>query len=70
MGKVTASLADRRLALDPRRSALPIVLFVAGIALAAFGVLPAAMTFTAVVLPWSWRGWSVLRRCTRTSIGR
>ena len=43
-------LADRRLALEPRRSALPIALFVVGIALAGSGLLPAAVTFTAVVV--------------------
>jgi di/tricarboxylate transporter len=43
-------LADRRLALEPRRVALPIILFAAGIALAGSGLLPAAVTFTAVVV--------------------
>ena len=43
-------LADRRLALEPRRSALPIALFAVGIALAGSGLLPAAVTFTAVVV--------------------
>ena len=43
-------LADRRLAFEPRRVALPIILFAAGIALAGSGLLPAAVTFTAVVV--------------------
>jgi di/tricarboxylate transporter len=43
-------LADRRLALEPRRVALPIILFAAGIALAGSGLLPAAVTFIAVVV--------------------
>jgi uncharacterized protein with PhoU and TrkA domain len=43
-------LADRGLALESRRSALPIALFVVGIALAGFGLLPAAVTLTAVVV--------------------
>jgi di/tricarboxylate transporter len=43
-------LADRRLAFAPRSSALPIALFLVGIGLAAFGLLPSAVTFTAVVL--------------------
>jgi di/tricarboxylate transporter len=36
--------------LEPRRVALPIILFAAGIALAGSGLLPAAVTFTAVVV--------------------
>ena len=43
-------LADRTLALEPRRIALPLGLFAAGIALAASGLLPAAAAFTGVVL--------------------
>jgi di/tricarboxylate transporter len=43
-------LADRRLTLEPRRIAVPIGLFAAGIALAASGLLPAAAAFTGVVL--------------------
>jgi di/tricarboxylate transporter len=43
-------LADRRLAFEPRRSALPVALFAVGIALAGSGLLPAAVTFTAVVV--------------------
>jgi di/tricarboxylate transporter len=43
-------LADRRLGFEPRRIAVPIGLFAAGIALAASGLLPAAAAFTGVVL--------------------
>jgi di/tricarboxylate transporter len=43
-------LADRRLALEPRRIAVPIGLFVLGIGLAAAGLLTAAVAFTAVVV--------------------
>jgi di/tricarboxylate transporter len=43
-------LADRKLALEPRRIAVPVGLFAVGIALAASGLLPAAAAFTAVVL--------------------
>ncbi len=43
-------LADRRLTLEPRRIAVPIGLFIAGIALAASGLLPAAAALTGVVL--------------------
>lgn len=43
-------LADRRLTFEPRRIAMPIGLFAAGIALAASGLLPAAAAFTGVVL--------------------
>jgi hypothetical protein len=46
-------LADRRLAFEPRRTAVPLGLFAAGIALAASGLLPAAAAFTGVVLAWS-----------------
>jgi di/tricarboxylate transporter len=42
-------LADRGLALEPRRIAVPIGLFAAGIGLAASGVLSAAVAFTGVV---------------------
>jgi di/tricarboxylate transporter len=43
-------LADRKLALEPRRVAMPIGLFALGIAVAAFGLLPAAATFTGVAV--------------------
>jgi di/tricarboxylate transporter len=43
-------LADRKLALEPRRIAMPIGLFAAGIAIAAFGLLPAAAAFTGVAV--------------------
>jgi di/tricarboxylate transporter len=43
-------LADRRLAFEPRRIAMPLGLFAVGIALAASGLLPAAAAFTGVVL--------------------
>jgi di/tricarboxylate transporter len=43
-------LADRRLGFEPRRIAVPLGLFAAGIALAASGLLPAAAAFTGVVL--------------------
>jgi di/tricarboxylate transporter len=43
-------LADRRLAFEPRRIVVPIGLFAVGIALAASGLLPAAVAFTAVVV--------------------
>ena len=43
-------LADRGLALEPRRIVMPIALFGVGIALAASGLLPAAAAFTAVVV--------------------
>ena len=43
-------LADRTLTLEPRRIAVPLGLFAAGIALAATGLLPAAAAFTGVVL--------------------
>ena len=43
-------LADRRLAFEPRRIAMPLGLFAVGIALAASGLLPAAVAFTGVVL--------------------
>jgi di/tricarboxylate transporter len=43
-------LADRKLAFEARRVAVPIGLFAAGIALAASGLLPAAAAFTGVVL--------------------
>jgi di/tricarboxylate transporter len=42
-------LADRGLALEPRRIAVPIGLFAAGIGLAASGLLSAAVAFTGVV---------------------
>jgi di/tricarboxylate transporter len=43
-------LADRKLVFEPRRMAMPLGLFAAGIALAASGLLPAAAAFTGVVL--------------------
>ena len=43
-------LADRKLAFEPRRIAMPIGLFAVGIALAASGLLPAAAAFTGVVV--------------------
>ena len=43
-------LADRGLALEPRRIAVPIGLFAAGIGLAASGLLSAAVAFTGVVV--------------------
>jgi di/tricarboxylate transporter len=43
-------LADRRLAFEARRVAVPIALFGVGIVLAASGLLPAAAAFTGVVL--------------------
>jgi di/tricarboxylate transporter len=43
-------LAPRKLTLEPRRVALPIGLFAAGILAAATGLLPAAAAFTAVVI--------------------
>jgi di/tricarboxylate transporter len=43
-------LADRKLAFEPRRIAVPIGLFAVGIALAASGILPAAAAFTGVVV--------------------
>jgi di/tricarboxylate transporter len=43
-------LADRRLAFEPRRIALPLGLFVVGIALAASGLLSAPVAFTGVVV--------------------
>ena len=43
-------LAGRGLTLEPRRIAVPLGLFAAGIALAASGLLPAAAAFTGVVL--------------------
>jgi di/tricarboxylate transporter len=43
-------LADRRLGFEPRRIAVPLGLFAAGIALAASGLLPPAAAFTGVVL--------------------
>ena len=43
-------LADRTLTFEPRRIAVPLGLFAAGIALAATGLLPAAAAFTGVVL--------------------
>jgi di/tricarboxylate transporter len=57
-GRLRATIADlgclplaaRRLAFEPRRIALPLGLFAAGIALAASGLLPAAAAFTGVVL--------------------
>ena len=57
-GRLRAAIADlgclplekRKLALEPRRVALPVGLFVAGIAAAATGVLPAAAAFILVVV--------------------
>jgi di/tricarboxylate transporter len=43
-------LADRKLAFEARRVAMPIGLFAVGIVLAASGLLPAAAAFTGVVL--------------------
>ncbi|MGH2603683.1 MAG: SLC13 family permease, partial [Dehalococcoidia bacterium] len=43
-------LADRRLAFEPRRIAMPLGLFAIGIALAASGLLAAAVAFTGVVV--------------------
>jgi di/tricarboxylate transporter len=43
-------LADRKLTLKPRRIALPVGLFVAGIVLTASGLVPPAAAFTGVVL--------------------
>ena len=43
-------LADRKLALEPQRIVMPVGLFVVGIALAALGLVPAAVAFTAVVV--------------------
>ena len=45
-----APLADRKLTFEPRRSVLPVGLFVLGIAVAATGILPAAAAFTGVVV--------------------
>jgi di/tricarboxylate transporter len=43
-------LADRKLAFEPRRIAVPMALFALGVALAASGLLPAAAAFTLVVV--------------------